>query len=424
MKKIILSILIDLYTSVLRRKKKWKLDPQHNLSVLILPPGDIYNLCSLGDEAMVTATVEYYRQQGAKKIDILSFGFIPPSENLYAGYPEVTIIKLQGYIHFANLVSKYDIFLCPGADVMDGYYNEGTTIYRLKLTSIADQAGVKSSILGFSWNDKPTPGVIKTFQSLPDSVRLCARDPVSSQRLIKYLSKEIELVADLAFLLSPNDNTQKVLDISKWIDRQKADGRMVIGINANYNIVDRLKQETTTSVVQMLVRAIIEVYTQNNQLSFILIPHDFRTSKRIKDSDLLFANAIHDALPEEIQKYCQIITPPCRASEVKSICGKLDFVLTGRMHLAIASLGQGTPAAGITYQGKFEGLYQHFELEGMIIEPEQACQPGNLSKFLLTQIEKQEENRIRIKTKLPAIEKLAKANLERIDRVQVSAKVL
>jgi polysaccharide pyruvyl transferase WcaK-like protein len=55
--------------------------------------------------------------------------------------------------------------------------------------------------------------------------------------------------------------------------------------------------------------------------------------------------------------------------EIKALSGQVDLVLTGRMHLAIAALGMGTPAFCTVYQGKFEGLMQMFELEGMTITP-------------------------------------------------------
>ena len=81
------------------------------------------------------------------------------------------------------------------------------------------------------------------------------------------------------------------------------------------------------------------------------------------------------------------------------------------MHVSIACLGQGTPVACITYQGKFEGLFRHFELEGMTIEPSQAFQAGSLVKFLMPLIEKRDDISKHIQLKLPQIQQLAQANL-------------
>lgn len=82
------------------------------------------------------------------------------------------------------------------------------------------------------------------------------------------------------------------------------------------------------------------------------------------------------------------------------------------MHLAIACIGQGTPVACITYQGKFEGLFEHFELEGMTIEPETLFNDGTLMKFLISLIDQREEIRHHIQSKLPKIQQLSRANFE------------
>ncbi|TLN28532.1 glycosyl transferase family 1, partial [bacterium] len=98
------------------------------------------------------------------------------------------------------------------------------------------------------------------------------------------------------------------------------------------------------------------------------------------------------------------------AAEIKAICGQLDLALSGRMHMAIACLGQGTPVACITYQGKFEGLYRHFELDGLTIDPVTATQPGRLAAFFLPVIDRREAIRRQIQSQLPKVRVLAAEN--------------
>jgi polysaccharide pyruvyl transferase WcaK-like protein len=145
-------------------------------------------------------------------------------------------------------------------------------------------------------------------------------------------------------------------------------------------------------------------------MSFVMVPHDYR---KHKDScDIIVSESVWDSLPYEIKEHSMVITEKCRASEIKSICRHLDFVLSGLMHLAIGALGQGTPAVCVSYQGKFEGLFSHFRLSGMTIEPEEALQPGNLVNFLMPLIEKREDIRKHIQAELPRIKQLAQANFE------------
>ena len=96
--------------------------------------------------------------------------------------------------------------------------------------------------------------------------------------------------------------------------------------------------------------------------------------------------------------------------------GHLDCVLTGRMHLAIACLGQGIPIACITYQGKFDGFYQHFDLEPLFLEPKElfTSEKNHLVDLVNKLIEQREELRKQVLNKLDEVKKLSEANFTSI----------
>jgi len=416
MKKRLKSLFVALYTT-LRFKWFLALHKDKDASVLILPPAPPG---SLGDEALVTATIEDLRDRGTKRIGVISYE--PPlwwkNLDLVSGNIELHHHFLHGYLsspkallHFQSLLRYYKQFYCIGADVMDGYYSEQDTLQRLKFVSLAIEMGADAAVLGFSFNDQPTSGSVEALRNLPQNVRLCARDPVSYERLVHYLKRPVQLVADLAFLLQPVYTSKGVLSVVKWIDEQRTKNRVVLGVNANYKLIENLKAQTLDNLTKIVVATLVELYSRNKNLSFVLIPHDFRNIQG-KNSDIVLAEAVWNALPSEVQSFCLKVPTPCSAGEIKGIAGNLDIVLSGRMHLAIACLGQGTPVACITYQGKFEGLFQHFELEGMTIEPKQALQPENLVNFLMPLIEQRENIREHIRSRLPKVQKLVKANFD------------
>lgn len=70
------------------------------------------------------------------------------------------------------------------------------------------------------------------------------------------------------------------------------------------------------------------------------------------------------------------------------MCTSLDAVVTGRMHLAIACLGQSVPAACISYQDKVEGLYQLLGLEGLAIDAQFVHSPDASTGLMVNLIEK------------------------------------
>jgi polysaccharide pyruvyl transferase WcaK-like protein len=96
---------------------------------------------------------------------------------------------------------------------------------------------------------------------------------------------------------------------------------------------------------------------------------------------------------------------------MKAICASLDLVITGRMHLSIAGLGEGTPVGCIVYQDKFEGLIEgHFQLQDVLIEPAEAFAPGGFHKFLARLLPRLPEVREKIQERLPHVRELAEEN--------------
>ncbi|MDY6783750.1 MAG: polysaccharide pyruvyl transferase family protein [Cyanobacteriota bacterium] len=402
---------------MLRLKRNLLLRQSLDSSALILPPAPPG---SLGDEALVWGAIDFLKGVGIQRIGIVSYKPSLKWKNLDSLSDNIELHHhfLGGYLlapaaklNFIDAVSQYQHFYCIGADVMDGYYSEVDSLQRLEFVKLAIKMGCRADVLGFSFNDKPKGNILEALQKLPPTVGLCARDPVSHRRLVEGLDRPVKLVADLAFLMKPAEDSQIVREVSNWVGSKQAEGRVVLGINANYKLVEKLEIPEIERLVQIYIATLNELYAQKPNLSFVLIPHDFRNING-KNSDIVLAKAILEQLPPEMQGDCIQVPTPCSAADIKGIAGKLDLVLSGRMHFAIASLGQETPAACITYQGKFEGLFEHLGLEGMTIEPEKALQPGNLVPFLIPLIEKRDKIRDRLGETLPRVKELARSNFE------------
>jgi polysaccharide pyruvyl transferase WcaK-like protein len=373
-------------------------------SALFIPPAD--TLGGLGDDAMLSASMNYLLAHGFHKIGVVCFD--PKAE---WGQLEVVneLIQTSTRTDRLNLVaslSRYTHLFCVGADVMDGFYSDHTTLKRLQIIELAARAGIDTTILGFSWNENPTSITTRAMAELPENVRICARDIFSYKRLTQRLPRPIELVTDTAFLLEPEYDSTLVRQVSGWIQTQRTNGRTIIGVNLNNLFVADGKALQPSDLIRCFIAALTELFDQDPSLSFLLMPHDSRGEV----SDLSLAQDLLKALPPALQPYCHQVSFPCRAAEIKAICAELDFVLTGRMHLAIACLGQTTPVGCITYQGKFEGLFQHFHIEGVTISPEQAFQPGVLSHFLSNLLTRRHQLRQQIRAALPVVLQLSAAN--------------
>jgi polysaccharide pyruvyl transferase WcaK-like protein len=275
-----------------------------------------------------------------------------------------------------------------------------------QLCSLASAVGARTSILGFSFNDHPTLDSIRTLRSLPRDVRLCVRDPVSYERLASHLDRPIDLVADVAFVLKPNADTATAIAVCRWIEEEKRGSRVVVGVNLNHRLFLGPSPGAVDNVMAAFRSALIDLFAARADLSFLLMPHDYRPYRGYP-GDLQVAEELLASLPAGIRAHSTIVGK-CRASEIRAVCGRVDLVVTGLMHLAIAALDRETPVACLSYQGKFEGLLSHFGVDGLIMDPRAAV--DDLARFVGPLIEQREDIRNRIATELPRIRRLAQAN--------------
>ncbi len=103
-----------------------------------------------------------------------------------------------------------------------------------------------------------------------------------------------------------------------------------------------------------------------------------------------------------------LLTDPAK---IKRIVGLLALVVTGRMHLAIASLGMGTPVLCVAYQDKFEGLFQHFDFPLEYLAQPQECVTDAFSIKIENAIQHLDEMRDRIAKALPEVMRASERNL-------------
>jgi len=405
MKTKIYAILFSIYTALLRAFRKPEPD-----SALVMPP---YSPGSFGDEAVVTSVVVQLARQGIKKIGLISYRDDDDWSYL-SGIAEV--FSLQDFFEyeswgvrfrFCRVASRYERFIVLGTDVMDGYYGGRDSQQRIAVTEMAARAGVPTRIISFSFNSRPNPECVQLLKQLPGPVSMFGRDPLSRQRLADFLKRPVELVADVAFMLEPSPETDKVQSVYRWVEAERQAGRAVIGVNANHILLEQVQGLTPERLVNAYAAALHEITQRYLTVSFLLVPHDIRG----RVSDVMLAEAIYAAVPEDVRAHCKIIPTPCKPAEIKAMVAGLDFVLSGKMHLAIAALGQGVPVACIAYQDKFEGLFQHFELDGLTIQPQDVVEPGKLAAFFIEKYEQREALASQVRRRLPAVRELSRQSL-------------
>ncbi len=296
---------------------------------------------------------------------------------------------------------RYSDFMVLGADVIDGLYSFTDAIRRLRYARLAANLGLRTRLLGFSFNASPHPAVVRELAQDMTGITFCLRDPISLERFGQLCDAETRLVADVAFLVEPSGPSERTAAVKEFTDAQRQAGRRVVGLN----IHPLFDMTHGSGAVASLARSLGELVRRQTDCAFVLIPHDYRP----KFDDRVALRKIQEAAaaPDRVL----LVSEPLFASQIKEICGYLDGVFTGRMHLAIAALGQGVPIAGIVYQGKFEGLLEHFELpQGLTIDPKRAADPDTVVAFFAQWLARIETLQTRVRERSPSVRQLALDN--------------
>lgn len=381
---------------------------------LIVPPT---STGSLGDEALLSGLTGRLRELGITSITSLSIytkndQWIDQSKEIDDEIILPYFINDLTYSHKIRLLAKAintDYCFVVGADVMDGAYLEKHSLNRVFIAHLLADFGIPTTICGFSFRENAPASIADALSGTPDNLKVMMRDPVSLQRIRNQGVFKAELAADLAFLLRA-DGSELTNNICAWSNKQRSLGKPVIGININHLTFPQ-KPYSASSAVQTFVN--LSAYIAKElDAAILFIPHDSRTDH----SDWILCNQAMDdlkTLNDRVEAYC---LPECAsAHEVKGITKDIDFVISGRMHLIIASLSQGTPACGIEYQGKMLGLFELFGSPELRVTSNDYYENPEAHYRVITDfIKNRAIYRSRIKEHLPAVLALSAKNFSAI----------
>lgn len=378
--------------------------------VLLIPPAAPG---SLGDEAMVVATCEAIRARVPVPLGVVRY-------RSDADFPvradrtlDLSRYFAQGgargeELRFLCALLRYRSVALLGADVLDGYYSDDAVRLRLRLVELSARAGARTSVLGFSFNAAPSTKAREMIRALPGSVCMFARDSCSLQRLSAVTRGQPERVADTAFLLTPDNDDPRAEALALWAEAIHARGGRVLGVNLSAVAMSAasLSVEATLAVARDALKRVLEMRPQTG---LMLIPHDSRGNT----SDVALLRQLAQMLASDITGI-KLLVSPLSARFVKRACACTDVVWTGRMHLAIAALGQGVPVVAHEYQDKFSGLFSDFGLDELVWPPQRTPTPAGIADLLVATLDRADELRHRVAARLPVQRALAQRNIDAV----------
>lgn len=316
--------------------------------------------------------------------------------------PVVRSIKLGQLWSMVRAVASARYVHYLAGDSVDGKYGVGVRGWAWRYYG---WAGVEIIITSFSFNETPTRRALDAIDRLPRNTRFTIRDQRSIDRFTRLTGRPHHAVADAAFMLPPEPDEIDAATRA-FIEAQRAAGRTVAAININRHVIpDASDRVSVQPAIEATAEAIARL-SRDRPVSWVTLPHDSRGS--ISDENI--AVWLADAVPQDARPYVQA-APMMSSGGVKATTAMVDLVVTGRMHLAIASLGSGTPVLAFTYQDKFEGLFDYFGFRDNTLDPAEGMTSMRILRFIDEGINDCGRLKAQLTKTLPSVQTLAKHNI-------------
>ncbi|MGC5224395.1 polysaccharide pyruvyl transferase family protein [Micromonospora sp. DT81.3] len=362
--------------------------------VLIAPPG----AGNIGDQAMVEAFVA----AADRPVTVVTRGpkdFTLPVD-LAAG---AEIVALPGLFYgaggaHANALARLKLLLTDaatvsivGADIMDGVYVLRSSLRRSAIAAGSARAGIDTTVLGFSWSGKAPAAALRALRRAGAAgVRLLLRDPASAARVRDAGIGGVVETADIVFTDDRRDDA-------------KADG-ILRGIDGPFAIVN-VSGLIARTVDQVPEYTALLDHLRADGFTVVLLPHVLRDTA----DDLTACREVYAASGGE---GVLLIDEQLSPSTIRSLANRASLIVTGRMHLAIMSLAQGTPAITLATQGKVEGLMKLFGWPELCVAPGPGM--GERIWAVASQVLAAPDARDRVQAGAARARALAAANIDRI----------
>jgi polysaccharide pyruvyl transferase WcaK-like protein len=241
-------------------------------------------------------------------------------------------LNFDNVVNINNLeVNKYDeVHLYP-TDVIDGAFGSGPVRVFEKVTNLFKNSSAKIFFNSFSYGPSPIKESVEYIKITNAIYSL--RDEYSLQRFKNFFPNHISfLKPDPAFNL----------------EIKKPNKEILLPKNPVAICPAKYEYDKYSKIVEQCIK---------KGYNPILVLHDLRP--HVGDIDLCNKLSKNYTLP---------IMPTQDPREIKYYLSKMNFVITGRMHVAILSMGTDTKVYGFDYNNKMKGTFKVKNQENNVIQ--------------------------------------------------------
>ena len=242
-------------------------------------------------------------------------------------------------LDYTDQLLPTDVLFVLGADVIDGTCGVEPSLRRLKLVGAALEYGARAYVF-CSFRSKVDEEIIQHIKDAKEA-RFFPRDPVSLDNFKRQLEFECEEFPDF-FSYCEEKESSEVVACKKLFDQARSDGHLVVGLNTNEHAFRSFFDEHTDENRRLYVSEVLRAILAARPAVYLtLVSNDSRSAESFP-SDAAYQNFAAEWLAKNSPSTnFLILNPEISYPEILSLLEGVDLVVTGRMHLALASFRAG-----------------------------------------------------------------------------------
>jgi len=237
------------------------------------------------------------------------------------------------------------------ADTADGYHGKSGVLAATGALRLAAAAGMPAGVVNFSWGLDGPMTARTAMRRLPADVALWARDPISAGHAASQLRRDVRLGTDAAFALvaaaGPASMAVRALTSTPII---------ICVTEQTVRWCGGERKQVVRDLADLLEGLIVRL-----DVDIAMLPHDLRSPSGEGDrgDEAVLREVLGELSPSAAER-CVALRPSGPEDARAAVAGA-RLVVTSRMHLAIAALGENVPVVVLSDHPKVPGMLEQVD---------------------------------------------------------------
>jgi len=283
-----------------------------------------------------------------------------------------SLTDLHAHIKVNTAFFKADAVIVRGGDCLSDVYGQLSLLEEALSIWPATLLNKPLSFMGHTIGPFTSSGAMSSVavklltKELLESDLIVVREKKSTQ-VLKRMGidqSKVTVAPDLAFLLEPAPQRQVNEYLSNLMEGRRSG--LLLGVNTSA-IIHRYgftnvhsEYKKLLSYVNLLAKFLDHII-RKYEISVLFIPHVILPN----NDDRNIANLVRRKM--KCHNHTYLVRDNLPPEMLKGIIGRVDMLITTRMHPLIHALSMGTPAIGIEYSYKTKGLMSPLGLNDYVL---------------------------------------------------------